>query len=174
MSAHTEIIGLEICDLTGEAVTWVAHSRAAAVARIYDRIQARAAEGRLAEVRYFKDPIEGLEYLGTAQVHLIAFDAPHAIAYIERKGAHHWTLYETLRDHGLIHPPFIVSWYDLPKAERVKRYWVSHASAEVWNSLEADAMAEHKVKAGAHDVRIEAFTMRGDLIQARPPPALTA
>ena len=171
-ASHAPLIGLEICDKTGEALVWVGHSRPSIRDRINSRIRERAAEGRLAEYRYHEDPLEGLEYLGEADISLIVFDHHHALAHIESKGAHHWTLYESMRDHGLIHPPFIVSWYDVPKAERMRRFFSQHASAEVWNMLEADAMARYHIERGAHDVTIQEFDMRGEMIQERPPPAL--
>ena len=105
-------ITLEIDAETGEAETWVAHSRSSFTARVNRRLREMVEAGSLAVGGHYKDPLEGLEALSEAGLEIMVFDQLHAIAHVRSKGAHHWALYEALRDHGLIHPPFIVSWYD--------------------------------------------------------------
>ena len=163
-------ITLEIDAETGEAETWVAHSRSSFTARVNRRLREMVEAGALAVGGHYKDPLEGLEVMSEAGLEIMVFDQLHAIAHVRSKGAHHWAVYEALRDHGLIHPPFIVSWYDCPPEVRATRLLVNEASAEVWNQLEAERVADHRLSEGCSDVRLAEHDMCGDLIRERAPP----
>ena len=87
-----------------------------------------------------------------------------------RKDPFYFTLYEALRDHGAIPPPYVVSWYDLPAIERNRSLMVNLAHASIWNGVEAERYAQDQAAAGRHDVTISEYDMFGNLICERPPP----
>ena len=163
---------LEIDEIKGGADVWVSYSKKNISDRIYQRKLAQVAAGSPIASLMIKDHIAALQSLAVDGLQITLLDIPNAIAYVLRKDPFYFTLYEALRDHGAIPPPYVVSWYDLPSIERSKSLMVNLAHASIWNGVEAERYAQDQAAAGRHDVTISEYCMFGNLICERPPPDL--
>lgn len=161
---------LEIDPVKGGADVWVSYSKKNISDRIYQRKLVQAKSGSPVQALMIKDHVQALESLAQDGLEITLLDIQNAIAYVIRKDPYYYVLYDALREHGAIHPPFVVSWYDLPARERSECFMVNRAHAQIWNALEADRYALDQVDRGAHDVTISDFDMSGVLILERPPP----
>ena len=149
---------LEIDEIKGGAQVWVSYSKKNISDRIYQRKLAQVAAGSPVVQLMIKDHMAALQSLSVDGLQITLLDVENAIAYVLRKDPFYFTLYEALRDHGAIPPPYVVSWYDLPAIERI------------WNGVEAERYAQDQAAAGRHDVTISEYDMLGTLIRERPPP----
>jgi hypothetical protein len=163
---------LEIDEVAGGAQVWVSYSKKNIADRIYQRKLAQVAAGSPVVQLMIKDHMSALQSLAVDGLQITLLDIPNAIAYVLRRDPFYFTLYEALRDHGAIPPPYVVSWYDLPASERSKSLMVNLAHASIWNGVEAERYAQDQAAAGRHDVTISEYCMFGKLICERPPPNL--
>lgn len=161
---------LEIDPVKGGAEVWVSYSKKNISDRIYQRKLAQVEAGSPVRGLMIKDHIEALQSLAENGLEITLLDVANAIAYVLRKDPFYYVLYDALRDHGAIPPPYVVSWYDLPASERSKSLLVNLAHASIWNALEAERYALDQVAAGGHDVTISEYDLFGNLVNERAPP----
>ena len=161
---------LEIDPIEGGADVWVSYSKKNISDRIYQRKLAKAKAGVPIANLMIKDHLKALESLAENGLEITLFDVQNAIAYVIRKDPFYYVLYDALRDHGAIPPPYVVSWYDLPASERSKSLMVNLAHASIWNAIEAERYALDQVEAGCHDVTISEYDLYGNLVNERAPP----
>lgn len=161
---------LEIDPVKGGAEVWVSYSKKNISDRIYQRKLAQVRAGSPVSNLMIKDHLQALESLTHGGLEITLLDIANAIAYVLRRDPFYYVLYDALRDHGAIAPPYVVSWYDLPASERSKSLMVNLAHASIWNGLEAERYAQDQVAAGCHDVTISEYDMFGNLVCERGPP----
>lgn len=161
---------LEIDPVKGGAEVWVSYSKKNISDRIYQRKLAQVQAGSPVANLMIKDHLQALESLTHDGLQITLLDVQNAIAYVLRKDPFYYVLYDALRDHGAIPPPYVVSWYDLPASERSKSLMVNLAHASIWNAVEADRYALDQVAAGCHDVTISEYDLYGNLVNERGPP----
>ena len=161
---------LEIDEVAGGAQVWVSYSKKNISDRIYQRKLARVAGGSGVGNLMIKDHMAALQSLSIDGLQITLLDIENAIGYVLRRDPFYFVLYDALREHGAIPPPYVVSWYDLPAIERNRSLMVNLAHASIWNGVEADRYAQDQAAAGRHDVTISEYDMLGTLVCERPPP----
>lgn len=161
---------LEIDPIAGGAEVWVSYSKKNIADRVYRRKLAQVGPGAPVGSLMIKDHIAALQSLTDNGLQITLLDIENAIAYVLRRAPFYYVLFDALRDHGAIPPPYVVSWYDLPAIERNQCLMVNLAHASIWNGVEADRYAQDQAAAGAHDVTISEYDMLGNLVCERSPP----